>query len=422
MSVTFQLDRPSATKSSIMLTYRNRGFRFRHSVGFSVAYKNWDVAKGRVKSGPDKDTINDHIVRLSNVFQECVDHYRLAEKRLPTYAELKDYCNTHYTKRFIRHEPNSKVSVDERPAHELYVVPFFQRTIDTWRTNGRIKKNSIKVYQRTVNILRDAIGDAVSIAEFNRHHIEMFVTHMRSKSAMDNYIKKAMDNIKTLVKHMDSEFNLSDVVDKIINPRSYGLKSKPKDTIYLSDSELERLSNYDFSDHPRLDAVKDIFLFACYTGLRYSDVSNVSQWQIVSESGKDWLHYRQVKTEQPVKIPLKSEAKRILEKYPNGLPRKSNQEINRCLKEIGQLVGLTEPVKITEFRNGAAHEYTKHKYEMLTSHTARRTFCTLAYRAGVPAHTIMAFSGHASESSFRRYLRYDMNDAMKDGSTHNFFI
>jgi len=238
---------------------------------------------------------------------------------------------------------------------------------------------------------------------------------------MDNYVKKAMDNLKTLVKCMESEFNLSIAVDKIINPRSFGLKSKPKDTIYLNEVELERLSNFDFSDNPRLDSVKDIFLFACFTGLRYSDVSNGTQWQIVSESGKHWLHYRQVKTEQPVKIPLKSEAKRILDKYPDGLPRKSNQEINRCLKEIGQLVGLTEPVKITEFRNGAAQEHTMQKWEMLTSHTARRTFCTLAYRAGVPTHTIMAFSGHASESSFRRYLRYDMNDAMKDGSSHDYF-
>ncbi|MCO6485606.1 MAG: hypothetical protein J5I41_07475, partial [Saprospiraceae bacterium] len=115
MSVTFQLDRPKATKSAIMMNYHSRGFRFRHSVGYSVSSKNWDGTKGRVKSGPDRDTINDHIIRLSNVFQECINHYRLAEKRLPTYAELKDYCNSNYTNRFIRHEVNNKVTVDERP-------------------------------------------------------------------------------------------------------------------------------------------------------------------------------------------------------------------------------------------------------------------------------------------------------------------
>lgn len=423
MAITFQLDRPDNRRSTIMMTYRKRGFRFRHSLGISIPPEQWNAKKGCAKSGIDKEIIDDHIVLLTSVVHQCLSHYRVVEQRLPTYDEMKNYCLIHYTIKYVRHEEVSAQHAkrSDHPSHTKYVVPYFQHLIETWRNDNRIKKASLKVYQRTVNILRDAIGEDVRISDLDKTHVDMFVQHMRNKGAMDNYIKKAMDNLKTLGLDMVKEFNLTSGIDKYLSPRNYGLKAVPKDTIYLTEEELVRISHYDFSDNPRFETVKDMFLFACYTGLRYSDVNNSIKFEIKNGDGRHWLRYRQIKTNKEVIVPVKSEAKSLYEKYPQGFPKRSNVEINRCLKEIGRLAEIIDDVKITEFRNGKPEDYYVKKYEILTSHTARRTFCTLAYRAGVPAHTIMAFSGHASESSFRRYLRFNEEEAIKDGSNHVFF-
>ena len=95
----------------------------------------------------------------------------------------------------------------------------------------------------------------------------------------------------------------------------------------------------------------------------------------------------------------------ILDRH-NGPPRPQNDQIiNRNLKRLGQLMELTDSVQIERTVGGAKTKESKSKWAMLTSHCARRSFCTNNYLMGTDALTIMAISGHKTEKSFRRYLK-----------------
>src|SRR5437762_4115562 len=130
----------------------------------------------------------------------------------------------------------------------------------------------------------------------------------------------------------------------------------------------------------RLIDVRDNFCFACFTGLRFSDIDKLRHHHI----NKDFLEIRTEKTKDNLKIPLNVYAKEILEKYrgyglgrplPTGI---TNQKSNDYLKELAQLAGLNDLVSMEKFSGSKKILVTKPKYELISTHAARRTFVTLA--------------------------------------------
>lgn len=121
--------------------------------------------------------------------------------------------------------------------------------------------------------------------------------------------------------------------------RDYKMKFEKFDRAYLNQRELNFIDNTQFT-RTTLETTKDIFLFACYTGLSYIDVKNLTRENIISGiNGKEWIYCRREKSQTPMKIPLLEKAQRILDKYKNPvtenlLPVYSNQKTNSYLKEI----------------------------------------------------------------------------------------
>ena len=128
------------------------------------------------------------------------------------------------------------------------------------------------------------------------------------------------------------------------------------------------------------------------------------------------------KTGVKVTIPVKSEVREILSRYAYQLPKPiSNQNFNEYLKEVGVLAGLTEPTMLTRFRNGQRINQTFPKYELMTTHTARRSFATNAYKASVPVKYIMAVTGHTTEREFYKYVRIQPDEHALLVSDNPFF-
>ena len=146
--------------------------------------------------------------------------------------------------------------------------------------------------------------------------------------------------------------------------------------IYLTDSELKILDNFNFNQK-RLQQVKDMFIFCCYTGLAYTEMSTLTTKNIeIGFDGKEWIQMIRKKTNRKISIPILPKAKEILDKYDNELPIISNQKFNSYLKEITELVGIDKK---------------------LTHHTARKTFATtvLLYN-NVPIEIVSELLGHSS--------------------------
>lgn len=194
------------------------------------------------------------------------------------------------------------------------------------------------------------------------------------------------------------------LIDKELDLNWKGmLGAENSDSIYLSDEEIEDLMNYNKFSNPTYEVVRDLFVAACKTGLRYSDFSKLTQEQIRNGN----IYVLQTKTKSKVTIPIHPIAQRIFDKYANGFPTcPTNQPFNDYLKEIGKNIpSLKKPFLKKITRGGQVQVEEYEKWQLLQSHSARRTYCTLEHMKGTPIFTIMAISGHKDVKVFKNYVK-----------------
>ncbi|HMN16286.1 MAG TPA: tyrosine-type recombinase/integrase [Ignavibacteriaceae bacterium] len=255
---------------------------------------------------------------------------------------------------------------------------------------------------QSINYLKLSFG-AIDLSFYD--HFLNFLIYQ--KNLNNNSAYKNISLLKTfLAWSYDREFNRYDYF------RKFKKKEYPVDIVTLSENELKQLEDINLSDNTRLDKTRDLFLFGCYTGARFSDVYNINRADI-----KENVWYiRQVKTGNTTEVPLIESAVNIIKKYENfekPLPTISNQKFNQYLKELCQLAGLTEKVRITEQRGNQTTETEYQKFELVSTHTARRTFITLSLTKGMNAQIIMSITGHKSYNSFRKYVNLVTTDKQK---------
>lgn len=190
--------------------------------------------------------------------------------------------------------------------------------------------------------------------------------------------------------------------------------------VYLTQEELIRIRNLNLS-HSHLDKTRDVFLFCCFSGLRYSDVSNLRRCDIKN----DHLEITTVKTADSISIELNDVTKAILAKYQGvhftgnkALPVLSNQSMNRRLKDLGKLAELNEEIRITRYKGSCRKDFFFKKWQLICTHTGRRTFIVQALSLGIPPSIVMKWTGH---SGYRAMLPYiDIVDSAKAESMAKF--
>lgn len=204
------------------------------------------------------------------------------------------------------------------------------------------------------------------------------------------------------------------------------------DHIYLSDKQIQAMLNLDLSSPQKvrilvekctfdkererkvhqltsdtqigkIELARDLFIIGCLTGQRISDYARISDDMLTQLDAMDFIRLRQVKTGKKVVIPMDARVAEILKKYNGCPPRISNERINDCLQLLGELLGWTWNAKLDPTRMG--HKRGPRFCDMITTHTARRSFATNAFIAGVPLASIMAVTGHTTERMLRRYLK-----------------
>lgn len=193
------------------------------------------------------------------------------------------------------------------------------------------------------------------------------------------------------------------------------LKTTQKKVIYLSKPELERLKQLQIpSGLPHLEAVRDVFLFCCFSGLRHSDAYNLRK----NDIKEDHIEVTTVKTADSVSIELNSVTREILQKYKDFpfadnkvLPVIQNQPMNRHLKELCQLAGINEPIRITTYTGNQRKDDIKEKWELVGTHTGRRTFIVNCLSLGIPPNVVMKWTGHSDYKAMKPYI--DIVDSIK---------
>lgn len=198
-------------------------------------------------------------------------------------------------------------------------------------------------------------------------------------------------------------------INKYQDFKKFKVKEDKVDIVTLSSEELERVRELDLRENVRLDRVRDLFVFGCYTGGRFSDLSRI-EWRDIKD---DCWYLRVHKTRDIIEIPLMKESLFILGKYkdsPTPLPRISNQKLNAYIKEVCTIAKIDDPVRIVRYRGNSPVIIEEPKFNLISSHTARRTFITQSLLRGVKAEVVMSISGHKSFRTFKKYLDITRKD------------
>ena len=189
--------------------------------------------------------------------------------------------------------------------------------------------------------------------------------------------------------------------------------TEESESIYLNELELNTL--YEAKLTPAKEKVRDLFLVGCWTGCRFSDISQITPGSI----SEGFIHMKQYKTGEKVIIPLHPVVTTILNKYEGRLPEAiSNQKFNKALKDIAEAAGINEMTHKAITKGGVKVSTAYKKFDLVTSHTARRSFATNLYKSGFPSLSIMAITGHKTEESFLKYIKVTPDEHAKKLQLH----
>ena len=226
----------------------------------------------------------------------------------------------------------------------------------------------------------------------------------RNKNLSINTIGKHIKILKRIMRAAHEE-NLHD--SNQYNLRKFKVITADSPSIYLSLDEIQSMYELNLSEKPELELARDVFLIGCFSALRYSDYCRIqpNHIQIISAETRI-IKINTKKTRTEVIIPFWHwMLDELIDKYPEGLPKTYEQKINFRIKAIGKLAGIDTPVSKTIYKNGDASEMTVPKYELIMTHTARRSAATNMYKHGIPPIDIMKITGHSKESTFMKYIK-----------------
>lgn len=272
-----------------------------------------------------------------------------------------------------------------------------------------IKESKITKAQGTIKQLTTCKNH---IEKFSKEKNRNYSINDIDKTFYDNYTAYLLDNnisnnsIGTHFKNIKSLLNY--LTDKNINTktdfRKFKILKEKQDFIYFTKDELEKLRKLKLK-LKHIEYTRDIFLLGCSTGLRYSDLEQLTHENIKN----DTIHIRTKKTKDPLTIPLNDFSREIINKYLHlnniAIPKISNQKFNKNLKTLGQLAKLNDTIEFNKYKGAERENIIKQKWELMTSHTMRRTFITQSLERGIRPEIIMKITGHSDYKTMQRYIQ-----------------
>jgi len=416
--VKFLLKDARATGSTLVyLVYRFNNSRFKYSTGQTVEPFQWNAEDQRAYSNQknkalrlEHETINGHLDRYHAALIRVVTRLQMAGVTINN-ATIKEHLDRELNKAAPK---RSAVEV-LKPAAEPFTA-YIARFVVEGQGGRRLNKKgthyaafTLAGYLKLRRILNDFAtekGWGVDYADITLDFYKAFKLWLTGRGLSLNYVGALLKDLKVLLKqaHDDGLHENTAYLH-----RDFKKMTENVDSIYLSDAELNALSKLDLKNNPRLERTRDLFLIGAYTGLRFSDFSELRPENI--KNGGRVLSCRTQKTGERVDIPINPNVMAILAKYESVPPRAvTNQQMNIALKDLGKhaaetIIDFAERVESTRTQGGDRNTRRVAKWELLTTHTARRSFATNAYLAGLPLTAIMKMTGHRSEVMLSRYLK-----------------
>lgn len=270
-----------------------------------------------------------------------------------------------------------------------------QRLLKGWSVSTQRKLHELTGYLR-------AFMPLAQLRDIDRGWMGRFLSSLESYGLRNVTIHKMLEMLRWFVRWAIDEQLMTN--DAALHFRPL-LKSIPRKVVFLSWQELMRVWLLDLSDGSPLGEARDLFCLQCFTSLRYSDVSQLKSSQVKA----DRIELVTRKTAEALTIELNRYAREILNRYkgrcePYAMPRMTVQRANLLLKQIGQLAHLDEPIQMVWYVGSQRREEVRAKKDLLSTHCGRRTFICCSLAMGIPAETVMRWTGHSNYRSMKPYI------------------
>jgi integrase len=280
--------------------------------------------------------------------------------------------------------------------------------------HGTIK--AFKGFQSQFDEYQKKKNKKLNFSDINIDFYESFVKFFIKKDYSTNTIGRHIKHLKTLMRIARDEGLHTNME---IERKKFKSLKVDVPNVYLTQKELESIEKLKLSGFEAI--ARDVFLIGCYTAQRFSDYSKITKDNIRKVGSTNVIDLIQQKTGERVVIPIMPKLEAILKKYSYQLPKVWEQKVNAKIKVICETAGIDEPIHVEEIKGGMKINTVKYKFDMVKTHTARRTGCTLMYKAGISTIDIMKISGHRSEREFLNYIKVGLEETAESLSRHEYF-
>ncbi|MDR2293186.1 MAG: site-specific integrase [Prevotellaceae bacterium] len=275
-------------------------------------------------------------------------------------------------------------------------------------------KRQYRNIARHVRMFSDVSGIIINTNSFTEQVMEEFVAYLRSKNLMMSTIRNIRQKVSAMINKAEKRGYLVERgFENVV------VKTEDSCAIYLTVDELKRLNELK-SLSKQAQAVRDRFLVGCFTALRISDYRRLTVEDNFNFD-KGFIQIKTQKTGVVVTIPIHPIIYDVLKRNKNVLPvMPTQQAFGKTIKRICKKAGIADEV-LWERTVGARVVRKKvKKYQLISSHTARRSGATNMYLAGITTARIMLLTGHQTEQAFFRYIRIAREENAKTLSEHDF--
>lgn len=390
---TFAVDARGSLR--VFITYNKR--KFSYSLGVHVDKSKWDMAMQRCKRNTTHGKsftpaikINAEIQRYEETIQSVANSF----KESPAIEDFKAALD----KEFKR---------EKKTAQKEGFFDLYERYI---REQGSICNWSDSVLRNHNKILKEwKLFDAeMSIDKINPDTIDKFTIFQIRLGHQNETTNKKISMSKWFFRWLVAKGLLADIS---FTAHKTHLKRSSRVVVFLTWEELMKVYNHTF-ERPNLSRARDFFCLCCFTSLRYSDAAALKKTDIYDDA----IHITTQKTNDKITIELNNYSRTILQRYADNdtdkaLPVISNQNMNVYVKEVCRQCGINEKLTDIYYIGEKKYVETKEKWEMIGTHSGRRTFICNALMLGIAPNVVMKWTGHSDYKSMQPYI--DIADEAK---------
>lgn len=423
----------------VRLQSRKHGINYKVASGLEVDIQAWNKSKKSNITLNNYREANPELTIKTDTIKRNLD--ATLKRNTPiTKEEMREIIDAvvFAEAREAQKKRNEEKARAEAEKSRMTLNKFIDMYTEQISTGARQTDSGRNYAPSTVKTIKNAIKQFTLFQEetkriYDFNDIDMkfyydYTSFLKGKQYSINSVGKCVREIKAILRAAEAEGYHTNAMWK--DKRFKGTRVEV-DSIYLTREELKKMMAVNLSKmSPGYAQARDIFMVGVWTAQRISDYNNIKKEDFdtlkknvmreapdpenpavmkawIEQEEITYLNIRQQKTGAKVTIPCNSELKAIMERYDYQLPHLEDQVINRYIKEIAAAAGLTDEVEIETTKGGTPKKERFKKYELVHSHTARRTGATLMYLAGIDLYDIMKITGHTTPAMLKKYIKAD---------------